>query len=746
MSMRPVYPTLTQSREAEGGCGVIGLAANQLVECRHLHRACRQMHNRGNGKGGGIAAVGLDADQLKVPQQVLDDCYLVQLAYLDHDAQNEVENEFIRPFFDVVEKQSIEEMEDYRDAGLTVAPPRVVRYFLRARRQAVEQFLAKEGAPEGSPEHAEDEFVYRNSYRLNEKFYVEQGQRAFVLSHGKNLLVFKVVGYAEQAVDYYRLSGLKAHVWIGHQRYPTKGKVWHPGGAHPFIGLHEALVHNGDLANFKSICDYLAQQRIFTLFQTDTEVGALLFDLYTRRYGYPLEYVIEALAPTTERDFLKLPADKREVYGKLQRAHIHGSPDGPWFFIVARNDTAAGAYQLIGITDTSMLRPQVFALKEEGGLQVGLVASEKQAIDATLSSMCEAGMIEAVRADSYWNARGGSYTDGGAFAFELSNGVLTARNKFGDTVTAAGLPHPVREPRMRRFEADDQQGALCKINYAGAVGLRAPHAEDEKLVIDVSGFAPEGRESIARFLIEAYQLGWKRFITYNWAGQRFCGCGFGRDSGGVRIDVYGSPGDYTASGIDGMEVRVFENGQDQYGNLMKSGKLVVYGDVGQAFMYGAKGGEAYVSGNVAGRALINAVSHPRVVINGTALDYLAESFMAGDPLNGGGFVILNAVEFDAQGALREKAEPYPGANLFSLASGGAVYIRDPHRRVSHDQLNGGEIAPIGYEDWEIMLPYLEENERIFGISVAQLLGLGDRTLRPEEAYIKVFPRKMKKSH
>ncbi len=49
-------------------------------------------------------------------------------------------------------------------------------------------------------------------------------------------------------------------------------------------------------------------------------------------------------------------------------------------------------------------------------------------------------------------------------------------------------------------------------------------------------------------------------------------------------------------------------------------------------MYGTKGGTTYIMGNAAGRPLINAVGRPRVVINGTALDYLAESFMAGDPL------------------------------------------------------------------------------------------------------------------
>src|SRR4030065_2446610 len=101
-----------------------------------------------------------------------------------------------------------------------------------------------------------------------------------------------------------------------------------------------------------------------------------------------------------------------------------------------------------------------------------------------------------------------------------------------------------------------------------------------------------------------------------------------------------------ASRIDGLEIYVHGNAQDQVGQIMKSGKLVIDGDVGQTFMYGAKGGVVYVMGNAAGRPVINAVGKPRVVINGTALDYLAEAFMAGDPYKGGGFVILNGLTFD----------------------------------------------------------------------------------------------------
>jgi hypothetical protein len=213
------------------------------------------------------------------------------------------------------------------------------------------------------------------------------------------------------------------------------------------------------------------------------------------------------------------------------------------------------------------------------------------------------------------------------------------------------------------------------------------------LVLNAAEFPPEGEECDARLLCAAYELGWKRFICYGYRGQRFLGCGFGLNTDQVRFDVYGSSGDYLASGIDGMQIYVHGNAQDQLGQIMKRGKLVVYGDVGQTFMYGAKGGEVYIMGNAAGRPLINAVGRPRVVINGTALDFLAESFMAGDALNGGGFVIVNGLEFDHRGRVRMQANPYPGSNLFSLASGGAIYIRDPYGQVVDEQLNGGELAP-----------------------------------------------------
>jgi hypothetical protein len=113
--------------------------------------------------------------------------------------------------------------------------------------------------------------------------------------------------------------------------------------------------------------------------------------------------------------------------------------------------------------------------------------------------------------------------------------------------------------------------------------------------------------------------------------------------------------------------------------------------------------------------------------------------MADDALNGGGFVVLNGVQFDERGEISELEAPYPGGNLFSLASGGAIYVRDPHRLLGDGQLNGGEFTSLNPVDWTLILPYLQENERLFGIAVADLLKVDGRSQPPESVYRKIQP-------
>ena len=413
-----------QPLEAEGGCGVTGFACTIPVGGRHIYEPSIQMRNRGNGKGGGIAACGLVPEDMGVSRKVLEEDYILQVALLDPTARAEVEKSFIEPYFDIDQGGLIPTVDDYREVPLLeVRPPDVARYFVRVKPSVLASFAEEKklaSRPGLSERDVEDEFIFQNSIRLNTQYYASLGdKRAFVVSHARNLLIVKIVGFAEAAVQYYRMEDTRAHVWIAHQRYPTKGRVWHPGGAHPFIGSNEALVHNGDFANYVSVCEYLAGRGIYPQFLTDTEVSVLLFDLWNRVYRYPVEYIIEALAPTTETDFDRLPSEKQRIYRQIQAAHIHASPDGPWFFIIARSLAETRQFQLMGITDTAMLRPQVFAL-QEGEVSIGLICSEKQAIDATLASLAREDSRFTPVADTYWNARGGSSTDGGAFLLTVS--------------------------------------------------------------------------------------------------------------------------------------------------------------------------------------------------------------------------------------------------------------------------------------------------------------------------------------
>ncbi len=668
-----------RKNEAEGGCGVIGLACEEKIAGKHLLPPLIQMRNRGNGKGGGIAAVGLSAQAFNTEQTILDNSYLLAIAYLNQSCQAELEKDFIHPIFDVDHIFIQPHLKDYRSIkGLEIQPPLVISYFVRVKKDLIAAFIEKNHLEEKSLEIIEDEIVYQNTYRLNQRFYASEGEkRAFVLSNGKNMLVLKMVGYGDEVILYYQLEEFFAHVWIGHHRYPTKGKVWHPGGAHPFVGLNEALVHNGDFANYYSICEYLSERNIHPLFLTDTEVAVLIFDLLYRTYGYPLEYVIEALAPTTERDFTLLTEDKQHIYQLLQKTHIHGSPDGPWFFLLAQAVQAyrqeKKGYRLIGITDTSMLRPQVFAI-QKGTKSIGLSASEKQAIDAVLESLSQEDSLFWPQADFYWNARGGSYTDGGAFIFTVfpedgKQARLECTDKFGHSIHAETLNPAYEKPRqnvvarlpdldahelflwakkhvfqedyarVNRFiitlvdqAKDDASRAKAftvltnLIDYLNPLGtLRRSrvlallnkeighlaysiqlkpsplftylafgdevgpgNSENQTLIIDAKGFPPQGQDSLALAIVKAYRKGLKKFIVFNCIGQRFIGNGLGSLSNGVRIDVFGSSGDYLASGIDGAEIYVHGNAKDPIAQIMKAGKLVVYGDVGQPSCTGQK--------------------------------------------------------------------------------------------------------------------------------------------------------------
>src|SRR5512140_1897004 len=95
---RPNDAWLRQPMEAEGGCGVTGFACTIPVGGKHIYEPSIQMRNRGNGKGGGIAACGLVAEDLGVTPEVLKEDYILQIALLDPAVRGEVESKYVEPY------------------------------------------------------------------------------------------------------------------------------------------------------------------------------------------------------------------------------------------------------------------------------------------------------------------------------------------------------------------------------------------------------------------------------------------------------------------------------------------------------------------------------------------------------------------------------------------------------------------------------------------------------------------------
>ena len=136
----------------------------------------------------------------------------------------------------------------------------------------------------------EDTFVSRCVIRVN-----SQIDGAYIFSSGKDMGVFKAVGYPEDVGDFYRLEDYKGYCWTAHGRYPTNTPGWW-GGAHPFALLDRTVVHNGEIssydANRRAIEMYGYQCNLLT----DTEVITYIIDFLVRRRGLSYEEAASVIA------------------------------------------------------------------------------------------------------------------------------------------------------------------------------------------------------------------------------------------------------------------------------------------------------------------------------------------------------------------------------------------------------------------------------------------------------------------
>ena len=137
-------PDMAANTEEEGGCGVTGFICSIPVTGKNIFEPSVQMHNRGNGKGGGIGAVGFVPEALGVSRKVLDEDYMVHIALLDPSVAEEIEHTYIHPYFKIDKFEKLDTLDDYRSIGLEVKPPDIMRYFVRVKKDVLDKFVIDE--------------------------------------------------------------------------------------------------------------------------------------------------------------------------------------------------------------------------------------------------------------------------------------------------------------------------------------------------------------------------------------------------------------------------------------------------------------------------------------------------------------------------------------------------------------------------------------------------------------------------
>jgi glutamate synthase domain-containing protein 1 len=106
-------------------------------------------------------------------------------------------------------------------------------------------------------------------------------QERHLLLRGKDMGVFKGVGFPEDVAEFFCLEDYQGYLWSCHSRFPTNTPGWW-GGAHPFNILDWTVVHNGELSSYGINRRYLEMYGYKCTMQTDTEVLTAV-DLLMRR-------------------------------------------------------------------------------------------------------------------------------------------------------------------------------------------------------------------------------------------------------------------------------------------------------------------------------------------------------------------------------------------------------------------------------------------------------------------------------
>ena len=224
------------------GCAIAGIMDRSGA--RHdgtdILKSIALMHDRSNGLGGGFAAYGIYPDYA--------DLYAFHIMYESREARAATEA-YLEHYY-LCEKQERVPTEDH---PAIKNPPDIWRYFMAPHPMR----LAASGLDEA-------EYTMRHVFHINGAI-----DGAFVASSGKNMGVFKGVGYPEDIGEFYRIADYDAWAWTAHGRFPTNTPGWW-GGAHPFTLLDWSIVHNGEISSYDANRRFIEMFGYKCTLQTDT--------------------------------------------------------------------------------------------------------------------------------------------------------------------------------------------------------------------------------------------------------------------------------------------------------------------------------------------------------------------------------------------------------------------------------------------------------------------------------------------
>jgi len=324
------------------GCAISGIIdkTGRRMSGEDIIRSISVMHDRSNGLGGGFAAYGIYPEYK--------DYYAFHIFYESAAAKRECE-EFLEEHFDIINLSKI----PTRKVKEITDEPLIWRYFVTPLPTKL-----------ASSQLDEREFVVKCVFNINTG---ENG--AYVFSCGKDMGVFKAVGFPEDVGRFYKLEEYEGYCFTAHGRYPTNTPGWW-GGAHPFALLDYTVVHNGEISSYDANRRAIEMYGYKCSLQTDTEVITYIIDYLHRKKALSLEEIAMVIAAPFWQTIEQMEPREREVFEYLRMAFSSQLITGPFSILVGFDGG------LMALNDRLKLRSMVVG--ERGDMVY--ISSEEAAI------------------------------------------------------------------------------------------------------------------------------------------------------------------------------------------------------------------------------------------------------------------------------------------------------------------------------------------------------------------------------